>query len=510
MTTDKPKMTKKEAVELIKLYAAQSETDPVVYISRFLKTFDPRKPQPHLPFRLFDFQKDLVANLKLAIEQGEDIFIDKSRDMGASYTTLATFLWFWRFVPGSNFLLGSRKEDFVDNRSFTGQTLSNSESSLFGKLDYMLKHTPSFMLPKGFDHKKHNGFMKLTNPENGNTITGESSNPDFSRAGRYKAILLDEFAFWENDSQAWGATADSTPCRIVLTTPGTRPSKAKRLRFGKDGEKIKVVEIDFTKDPRKDNVWEAAQRARRSTEDFAREIQRNWETSIKGRVYDEIANAEKGNFAYNPDWPLYVAWDFGLDGTAIQWWQKNLINGKKRLIESYSKKDKPIQFFFPFFGEPIDSLYDYTNDEVKLIAKTKAFNKAVHYGDPDVGKRAYASKETVSARKELQKVGIYVQTKPESNQFHVRRNATKVLLQKGPEINDTPNNDYWMESMMNARYPERQENSQSTAEIVKPVHDWTSHHRTATEYFAINFVESLVRYVPPINDITRKNWRIGT
>lgn len=36
---------------------------------------------------------------------------------------------------------------------------------------------------------------------------------------------------------------------------------------------------------------------------------------------------------------------------------------------------------------------------------------------------------------------------------------------------------------MNARYPERSETSQSTSVQSKPIHDWTSHFRTALEYF---------------------------
>jgi len=41
--------------------------------------------------------------------------------------------------------------------------------------------------------------------------------------------------------------------------------------------------------------------------------------------------------------------------------------------------------------------------------------------------------------------------------------------------------------MQNARYPERNEMSQSTSENIKPVHDQTSHFRTSYEYL-INFI----------------------
>src|SRR3990172_4491283 len=127
--------------------------------------------------------------------------------------------------------------------------------------------------------------MSFLNCESGNVISGESSNPNFSRGGRQKAIMLDEFAFWDNDAAVWGATADTTQCRIVLTTPGLRPSKARRLRFNKDGEQIKILTLNHELDPRKTPQWIEEQKKRRSAEDFAREIMINWEGAIEGQVY---------------------------------------------------------------------------------------------------------------------------------------------------------------------------------------------------------------------------------
>ena len=43
---------------------------------------------------------------------------------------------------------------------------------------------------------------------------------------------------------------------------------------------------------------------------------------------------------------------------------------------------------------------------------------------------------------------------------------------------------------MNARYPERKDTSQSTQAIVLPIHDWTSHFRTALEYFVTYMLEN--------------------
>jgi hypothetical protein len=478
----------KEQVELLKKRVKQGKSNPVDFCKYWLWTFDPRVKPSTLPFVPFPFQEKLIEEVRHAIEYGEDIFVDKSRDVGATYTILAVFTWFWLYVPDTNFLLGSRKEEYVDNRFGNSDNVkSTKEESLFGKIEFFINHLPPFMLPKGFNAKKNFAFMKLYNPENGNSISGESSNPNFSRGSRRTAILMDEFAFWENDTSAWGSTADTSNCRIILTTPGIKPGKAKRLRFGKDGEKIKIIEIDSTQDPRKDANWEARERERRSTDDFNREIKRNWNTALVGIVYPEILQVRMGAFPYNPSWPLYVAWDFGLDGTAIQWWQPDEITGRKRLVQAYATENQPIQFFLPLFGKDIDSKFSYSELDLALIAGVRNWKPAIHYGDPDVEKRAYQTVDKISTRKVLQDNGIYVQTNTISNSFYERLQATRLMLRSGVDVNENILTNRWIEAMQEARFPQKTETSQSTNEITKPIHNWTSHPRTATEYFAINY-----------------------
>jgi hypothetical protein len=447
----------------------RAEEDPVYFFDTFLYTFNPKQEPFHLRFKTFPFQKRLIRDIINAVKNGEDIFIEKCREMGVSYTILGTFLWLWLFEPASNFLIGSRKEDYVDNRR--GGTTGNKEESLFGKLDYMLSRLPSFMLPQGFNQDKHFNYMSLVNPENGNVISGESSNENFSRGGRQRAILLDEFAFWDNANSVWGATADTTNCRIVATTPGIKPSKAKRLRFGKDGEKIKLITLTYKLDPRKNKSWLEDQRKRRSTEDFNREIMVNWETSITGRVYPEIENAAYGDFPFFPNQPLYCSGDYGLDGTCFIFWQQNKANGKWRIVDGYVNEGKVIQFYFPLFGKPIDSKFVYTDDDLKAITEISQYPQAIHFGDTDVKKKSFI--KSSSTILELQKIGVYVQSlSGEDNKFVNRREKTKIYLSKGIEINASARTDYLLEAFKMYRYPQRAEDSQATTPIIKPIHDW--------------------------------------
>jgi hypothetical protein len=503
--TNLDNLSRKELYKLKKNFAIarkECEEDYIYFINSFCYTFNPKEEPFHFRFKLFPFQKRLCHSIYNSIMNKEDLFVEKCREIGVTYVGMAMFLWFWLFQPASNFLIGSRKEDYVDNRR--GGTTGNKEESLFGKIDYMLSRLPTFLLPKGFDVEKHFNYMSLVNPELGNVISGESANPNFSRGSRFRAIFLDEFAFWDHGMACWGATADTTNCRIVVTTPGIKPSKAKRLRFGKDGEKIKVLTLTHKLDPRKTRKWLEEQKKRRSKEDFNREIMIDWEGSTVGRVYPEIESAKLGDYPLIPHEQLYCSWDFGLDGTAITFWQYNKKTNRWRLIDCYENNNQPIQFYFPLFDKPIDSKYQYDDEDLKAIREISKLPKAIHFGDPDVKKRSILT--GTSTRNELSSIGIYVQCQ-QKNDFYSRREKTKVALQKGIEINKNDRTEYALECIKNARYPARDEDSSATTPIALPVHDWSSHFRTSWEYLFVNVDDFLEEPENP-DWYTNKKWSV--
>ena len=187
--------------------------DVLFAFNAFFFTYDVRKrPRQHQPFCTYPYQDEFILKVADAIDKGYDLPIEKSRDMGASYVVIYTFLWYWLSpIGGGDFLMGSRIEDYVDKRG--------DMRSLFEKLRYGLYKLPKFLIPEGFIESKHDNYMRLVNPKTQSSITGESSNPNFSTGGRYKAILYDEFAKWEHDEPAWTAGGDATPCRIPNSTP---------------------------------------------------------------------------------------------------------------------------------------------------------------------------------------------------------------------------------------------------------------------------------------------------
>ena len=90
--------------------------DPLFAFNALFFTYDPRKrPFHQQPFCTYPFQDEFILELVSAIQEGEDFLGEKSRDMGASWSVMLTFLWFWLNPSGgSDFLCGSRIEDYVD------------------------------------------------------------------------------------------------------------------------------------------------------------------------------------------------------------------------------------------------------------------------------------------------------------------------------------------------------------------------------------------------------------
>lgn len=197
--------------------------DVLFFFNGFLWTVDPRKGRSEVPFLTWGYEDGYVKWVMDHVVGGKDCLTEKSRDMGATWCVLGVLVHQWLFRE--NFLahVGSKKEDDVDR--------GGDIRSLFEKMRYMVRKLPRWMVPYGFDWKKHSNYMRLMNPANGSAVTGESSNIDFGRGGRYNCVYLDEFASMEYATEAWTATGDSAPCRIVTSTPKGTGNKFWELRY---------------------------------------------------------------------------------------------------------------------------------------------------------------------------------------------------------------------------------------------------------------------------------------
>lgn len=229
-------------------------------------TFDPRTSPAQTLFILYEFQRVAARIIINAIRNGGNLLIEKSRDMGASWIMMAAVTWCWIFDDSFHALVGSRKEDLVDDRG---------PDSLLGKVDYILDRLPPWMLP-GYVPQKHRRALRLENPRTGNLITGESANPGFGRGPRKNLVLFDEFAFTENDNLIWTGIQDTAPCRVVVSTPNGETNKFAQLRFS---GQIPVLTFHWTEHPKKDTHWYEQEKLKRTPREIAQELDIDYKAS---------------------------------------------------------------------------------------------------------------------------------------------------------------------------------------------------------------------------------------
>jgi len=462
--------------------------DDKFFIDTFCWTFDPRLQDPVIPFILYPKQELFITKLNEWLARsraGEkvNVFVDKPRDVGATFTFMTWCLSKFLFDDFSA-RVGSRKEDYVDKKG--------EQDTLFYKLDFNLERLPEWLLPAGFNMENHRARMILKSPTGTNTISGESANPNFGRGGRKSVTMFDEHGFWEWARSSWESAGESTNLRIAMTTPPEtgQDSHSYKLRTQMMG-RVEVFEFDWTDVPSRNEQWLEDARSNKSDEEMAREVLKSYEGTTEGKVYAvDFRFAELSNVDYDPYSPMFIWWDFGLDTVAMIWAQKNMETGRLSIIDSYSNENKAIDFYVPFvFGVVESGVHEYTDFELAMIERHKTWSKTItHFGDPDVKKRAV--KDGESTYDVLKKHRIVMQyTDWGGRKWQDLKEKTKLSFRR-LEINEM-RNEKFISAMRNAKYPKKREGSQSTNEPIKPVHDWTSHFRSAYEYGIDNEPDSL-------------------
>lgn len=189
-------------LELREIIKVKCSRDFLFFIDIFGWSFNPRLPDPTIPFILYPFQEDYVKGIIECIDKGQDSFTEKSRDMGVSWLMVALSLWYFLFKKAS-ILYGSYKEDYVDS-------MGNMDS-FFERLRFMKRYIPKWFFPDDLVEK----YMNVSSIKLGAETAGDSGQ-NFGRGGRRTFVILDEFSYWQYDQSAWRGTRDVTNARIFV------------------------------------------------------------------------------------------------------------------------------------------------------------------------------------------------------------------------------------------------------------------------------------------------------
>ena len=183
----------------------------IAWITTCCWLYEPRKERDkRIPWLLWEVQSEAVRTIINAIQTQKDLAITKSRDMGVTWLVCCIYVWYFIFKEDSQFLVASRKEEYVDKRG--------DHKSLFWKIQYLLDSQCSWLKPS-----YERTYMHIFNKDNNSCIDGEStSHGQLARGDRRLSIYIDEFASVESSHAVKTATADATNCRLFVSTPQGR------------------------------------------------------------------------------------------------------------------------------------------------------------------------------------------------------------------------------------------------------------------------------------------------
>lgn len=330
------------------------------------KADDPAERE--VPIRLWPAQRQLLTWFQYLWDHSLPGLLVKSREIGASWLALHFIYHRWRFEPYFSALLGSRLERYVDD---------HTASSLFGKLWYIRSRQPKhLLLPADRSH------LLLNSPTNSSTISGESTNENFGRAGRQGIILLDEFAFVPPRIAAaiWKARESTARTTFAVTTPGPKAHKSYELYESLPREQ--VLELGWQSDPtRGADFRERKIRSGLSAEEFEQEYNLRFGIARVGLIWTH----QRDVLVYHDDdsrWKsiantahaLYHVggWDFGTG--------ESFLVCLHALVDYSVGRDKPRVW--------LDKEFVFRRTEWRVAAATvldgtkESKGRSAHFGDP--------------------------------------------------------------------------------------------------------------------------------
>lgn len=199
--------------------------DFLFFVNVFVWQYNPNADGRHSvhigPFITWPEQEEAALEILKANDDRNDVFIEKSREMGASWLLLMICVWLFLFRDMQKFLVISRNEDAVDK--------PGDSDCLFWKIDFILRHLPEWVastdrttgdgrnkrVTKGTVSRKS---MSFENRANGSMITGQATTEKMGVGGRANMMILDEFSQVPNAYEIYDRTSNTSGCRVFNGT----------------------------------------------------------------------------------------------------------------------------------------------------------------------------------------------------------------------------------------------------------------------------------------------------
>lgn len=265
-------------------YEAEKEKcrlDTLYWFQMYAWGYDPRAALKVVPFSPYPRQAQYLRWLdETVFDRVTSGIVEKSRDEGATVGALDWVVKHWLYVPGFSAFLSSHNEDLIDS--------SKDPDTLFEKIRFQLRLTPSWMLPKGFSLKRDMPYMNIHNPQNGANIGGGAPTVNVGRQRRATIVLADEFQSWPNGGFQQSTALSQTAFSVIKL--GTPFGAQNQYYVETHSEGANVFVMDWHDNPVKDERWYRSLpfgyiAPMMNTEAIAQEVDRNYDASQPGLVF---------------------------------------------------------------------------------------------------------------------------------------------------------------------------------------------------------------------------------
>lgn len=312
----------------------------IAFINHWIDTHEPRnagKKDPVtgqrletvMPLILFPRQEQMLRFGFACLDNEANGLIEKSRDMGATWTWLAASIWMWLFWEACSVGWGTATAIKLDRSSDSG--------SIFVKLRNTIKSLPAVFKPKGLIPHRHLLDKRVGNPDNGSAIFGEIGE-EIGRGSRARVYFVDEAAHLLNPEEVEAALSETTRVRIDMSSVSGLGSVFHRTRVsgkvwepGKDEnvvqDRTNVFILDWRHHPGKNKEWYSKRQALFASKGlshvFASEVDRDYAAALQGTIIPKAwleacvdAHLKIPGWVDDPDDPWFGGFDVADGGLA--------------------------------------------------------------------------------------------------------------------------------------------------------------------------------------------------
>ena len=250
------KLTKKQIIKEV----VTCGKDPVYFINTYCKIPHPGKGL--IPFKTYDFQKDLVENLALH----RFLICLKARQLGISTISAAYITWLVLFHRDKNVLIAATKLATAAN--------------LVRKVKTILKNLPQWLKISELTVDNKNS-IELSN---GSQVKASSTSVDAGRSEALSLLVIDEAAHIENLRELWTGlypTISTGGRCLAISTPNGVGDWFHETYVGAESGQNEFfpIKILWDRHPERDQEWFDIETRNMSKRQIAQEYECNFNTS---------------------------------------------------------------------------------------------------------------------------------------------------------------------------------------------------------------------------------------